>query len=156
MKPVTLAGAMAMCLAHVSFAAPPDAKPKRETVPIGGDWNLSAVKLERAKMDGKRVVQLIAKGDAKLKRGRNSLIGPWTMEASADVIECDFPGKKFVVRGPYSILRKERGGRTEITASGPESSAEVDFREGAVRAQGPSRVKVLDDVAARDEKKATE
>jgi hypothetical protein len=136
--------ALGFCLAATSFAAPPESKPKREVMPIGGQWNLSGTTLERAKMDGERVVQLIAKGQPQLKQGRNSLLGPWILEATAEVIEADFPGKKFILRGPYSIVRKVNGAKTEIVGSEAESSAELDFRDGAVRSTGPNRVKLGD------------
>ena len=137
--------ALAFCLAATSLGGESaEAKPKREVMPIGGQWNLSGTKLDRARMDGKRVVQLIAKGDAKLKRGANAWLGPWILEVSADVIEADFPGKKFLVRGPYTMVQTRKGGSTETSGPGPDSSVELDFRDGAVHAQGPSRMKIID------------
>ena len=144
---------LAFCLAVTGLAEPAVSKPKREVTPIGGQWSLGATKLERAKMDGKRVVQLIATGDAKLKRGANALLGPWVLEVSADVIEADFPGKKFLVRGPYTIVQKGKGGSTETSGPGPDSSVELDFRDGAIRAQGPSRMKIIDAESEKAAKK---
>jgi hypothetical protein len=126
------------------------AEGKRQAMPIGGEWNLSGKTLERAKMEGKRVVQLIAKGDARLKKGRKPLMGPWTLEASAEVIECDFPGKRFIIRGPYTLTKKESGGKTEISGPGADSTAELPFQGGAIRTEGPSKTKV-DDGAMKDD-----
>ena len=147
---------LAVCLAATGFAEPAELKPKREAVPIGGQWNLSGTKLDRARMDGKRVVQLLAKGDAKLKRGANALLGPWVMEVSAEAIEADFVGKKFRVRGPYTIVQKSKGGSTETSGPGPDSTVELDFRDGAIRAQGPSRMKIIDPEPEKAEKQPAE
>jgi hypothetical protein len=140
-KASTLGGLAGIALlAHSTIAA----GPKRQAMPIGNDWNLSGATLGRAKMDGAKVVQLVAKGDAKVKRGTNPLTGPWTLEGSAEVIECDFPGKKFVLKGPYSVVRKENGVKIEVVGPGPDSGAELDFRDGAVRTSGPNKTTVGD------------
>ena len=152
----TVVLALGFAATSIAAPAPEETKPKREVMPIGGQWNLSGTKLDRAKTDGKRVVQLVARGDAKLKRGRNALLGPWVLEVSAEVIEADFPGKKFVVRGPYTILQKGKAGSIETSGPGPDSSAEFDFRDGAIRSQGPSQTKIIDADSGKPGKKAAE
>jgi hypothetical protein len=122
---------------------------KRKTMPIGGEWNLSGTSLERTQMDGERVVQLVAKGEAKLKKGRNPLLGPWVLEASGETIECDFPGKRFIIQGPYSLRKKEGKGWMEISGPGHDSKVELAFQGGAVRADGPNKVRLLDEAEVK-------
>jgi hypothetical protein len=125
------------------------ADPKRKAMPIGGEWNLSGTSLERTQMDGKRVVQMIAKGDAKLRKGPNPLLGPWVLEASGETIECDFPGKRFIIQGPYSLRKKEGKGWIEISGQGQDSKVELAFQGGAVRAVGPNKVRLLDEAEVK-------
>jgi hypothetical protein len=137
-----------LALGAIVSAGGSAAEPARKAMPIGGEWNLSGRMLERTQMDGKRVVQLTAKGEARLKQGRNPLLGPWTLEASAEIIECDFPGKRFIVHGPYSIRRKLPGGAaTEISGAGPDSTAELTFHGGAIKAAGPNKIRLIEALA---------
>jgi hypothetical protein len=134
--------ALSAAITSASFAA----EPERKAVPIG-EWNLSGRMVEKTQMDGPRVVRMMAKGDAKLRKGRNPLLGPWTLEASAEIIEADFKGKKFIVHGPYRIFTKSLGpSGAEISGPGPDSSAEILFANGVIDAKGPNRVNLVDPV----------
>ena len=140
--------ALSAVLACAGFAA----EPKRKAMPIGDQWNLSGAELEKTKMDGKRVILMTAKGNAKLKRGRNSLTGPWIMEASAEVIEADFVGKRFVIRGPFSIKKKGAdGGSLEIIGTAAETTGELLFRDGELSVNGPNKVVAKDAAAAAED-----
>jgi hypothetical protein len=139
-------------LATTSLAA----EGKRKAMPIAGEWNLSGMELSRAKTEGKRVVQLIAKGDARLKKGRNSLLGPWTLVVSAEVIECDFPGKRFIARGPYKLVQESDGlKKMEIEGTAANSSVELLFH-GQIKAEGPNTVRMLDAPPKNENRKAAE
>ena len=105
------------------------AEPKRKTVPIGGEWSLSGTTVERTKIEGNKVVQLMAKGEAKLKRGKNQFVGPWTLEATAAEMEADFPGKRFVLKGPLEIRNKlPGGGASVVEADSAETTVELAFQ----------------------------
>jgi hypothetical protein len=134
--------ALSAALTSASFAA----EPERKAVPIG-EWNLSGRMVEKTQMDGPRVVQMMAKGDAKLRKGRNPLMGPWTLEASAEIIEADFTGKRFIIHGPYVFSEKIAGGATrEISGPGPDSRLELPFARGGLNAIGPNRVSLKEPV----------
>ena len=107
-------------------------------------------------MDGKRVVQLVAKGDARLKKGRNQIVGPWSFEATATAIECDFPGKRFILKGPFNARRKASDGSMTITEGETvESSMELAFQGESTRIDGPHRIKILDPEAAKAESQSS-
>lgn len=96
----------------------------------------------------KRPLRVVASGDAKLKKGENPLLGPWVLEATAAEIECDFPGKRFVLKGPLEIRKNSPdGGSSTIVGETAETSVELAFQGDSTRVNGPHRMK-LDDASA--------
>lgn len=95
----------------------------------------------------------MAKGDAKLKTGKNPLLGPWYLEATAAEIECDFPGKRFVLKGPLEIRKQapNGGGSNTVIADTAETPMELAFKGDSIRINGPHRMKLDDGSAPKED-----
>lgn len=146
----------AVVIAVLSVQAPA-AKPKRESIPIGGEWNLSGSIIEKTKQ-GERTERLVATGRPELKKGGNAVLGPWSLEATADRIECDFAGKRFILSGRYVVRKKMgEGAANVIEGTADDSKIELDFRGEGTRATGPNKVKLADvSVPAKDARRSVE
>jgi hypothetical protein len=91
--------------AHASVPAPP--RVPRKTIPIAGQWNLTAEKHDRTEMDGPRTKLLVATGHPTLKHGPDMFRGPWDIDAHADRIDADFVQKKFILHGSPVVVSKD-------------------------------------------------
>lgn len=133
---------MKLLILAATLAATATAAEPRTSVPIGKEWLLSAGKLDKTKMDGKRTLLLTATGKPVLKHALNPIKGPADIIASADKIECDFPGKKFILTGSLRIVGKIEGGGTQEITSELATRAEITFSPPVVRVEWPYKVKM--------------
>jgi hypothetical protein len=121
--------------------------PGRKTMRIAGQWNLTAQKHEKTEMEGERTKLLTSTGKATLKHGPNLIRGPWDIDGKADVIQCDFVGKKFILSGSPVVDQKDKAGNVVKTITGqPGCVVEIDFAGGAINAKGPHTARIADGV----------
>lgn len=133
-----------LCLALLSPISAADPSP-RKTLRIAGAWNLTATHHEHTKKEGTRVKLLTSTGKPTLKHGPNPIRGPWDVEATAETIQCDFEGKKFILSGISSVVAKDKGGNTEREIIGKAGATiEINFADLAIEAKGPTVTKIRD------------
>jgi hypothetical protein len=103
----------------------------RKTIPIAGQWNLTAEKHDRPEMDGPRTKLLVSTGHPTLKHGPDMFRGPWDIDAHADQIDADFVRKKFVLRGSPVVATKDPKTKATLKTltGGPDAVIEVGFAD---------------------------
>jgi hypothetical protein len=129
------------------------AEPAVKELIVETDWKLTGAKIEPSEKPGQGVSKMVVTGQATVGKVEKPASGMIAASGKADVIEYHVATKKFLLRGSPSVTQSSsKGEETTITGTKPHSTLEIDARNGAVRAEGPNKVKMKEVPVATKQK----
>ena len=130
------------------------AEPSKQELIVETDWKLSGTKIDQPVKPGEGVSKMIVSGGATVSKVKEVGKDTITITGKADAVEYHVILKKFVLRGSPSVTEVNAKGEGKIiTGTQKNSTLEISARDGAVRADGPNKVKLVDSNTPAKEKK---